>query len=62
MSEDVKFHVRCCAVCGRFRSLSGRPGAALQGCLIGHPVDRIGVGVVNVQHKKYHANFSQSPS
>ena len=46
MSEDVKFHVRCCAVCGRFRSLSGRPGAALQGCLIGHPVDRIGVGVV----------------
>jgi hypothetical protein len=30
MSEDVKFHVRCCAVCGRFRSLSGRPGAALR--------------------------------
>jgi hypothetical protein len=56
ISEDVKFHVRCYAVCGRFRSLSGRPGAALRGCLIGYPVDRIGVGVVGPLPKSKNNN------
>jgi hypothetical protein len=47
MSEDVKFHVKCCTVCNRFKSLNKKPRTALQKYLVGHPMDRIGIDVVS---------------
>ena len=46
MSEDVKFHVKCCTVCIRFIYLNKKPRSALQKYLVGHPMDRIGIDVI----------------
>jgi hypothetical protein len=52
----VKFHVKCCTVCNRFKSLNKKPRAALQKYLVGHPIDRIGIDVIGPLPKSKNNN------
>ena len=56
MSEDVKFHVKCCTVCNRFKSLNKKPRTALQKYLVGHHMDRIGIDVIGSLPKSKNNN------
>ena len=57
MSEDVKFHVKCCTVCNIFSALNKKPRAALQKYLVAPPMDRISIDVIGPLPRRTNSNI-----
>lgn len=45
-----------CAVCNKFKSLNKKPRAGLQKYLVGNPMDRVGIDIIDPLPKNINNN------